>query len=147
MLIAKLKEDQLSARKGRLTVQASLLTTIIGEAEMVGKNAGNRAPTDDEVTSVLKKFEKNLKENERIYGERNMQDELLATQKELLIVRLYLPKKIDDAQIKADIETIVARLGLAMEQKSMGAIVKELRGKYGVQFDGDQVSTVFRGML
>lgn len=147
MLIAKLKEDQLTARKARLAVQASLLTTIIGEAEMVGKNAGNRAPTDDEVTSVLKKFEKNLMENERIFTERNMQDELTGAQRELLIVRLYLPKKIDDAQIKADIEDVVARLSLALEQKSMGAIVKELRGKYGVQFDGGQVSAVFKAML
>ena len=53
MLIENLKEDQLIARKNRDQIKATLLTTLIGEAEMVGKNTGNRSPFDEEVVSVF----------------------------------------------------------------------------------------------
>ena len=62
MLIEKIKHDQLVARKNRSTVESTLLTTLIGEADMVGKNNGNRDPFDEEVISVVKKFLKGVNE-------------------------------------------------------------------------------------
>lgn len=44
MLIVKIKHDQLVARKNRDQIESTLLTTLIGEADMVGKNNGNRDP-------------------------------------------------------------------------------------------------------
>ena len=60
-LIIEIKSAQLAARKARDSFTASSLTTLIGEAEMVGKNAG-REVTDAEVVAVLKKFVKNIDE-------------------------------------------------------------------------------------
>ena len=37
MLIDLIKKDQLQARKNKESVAVSLLTTLIGDAEMVGK--------------------------------------------------------------------------------------------------------------
>ena len=38
-LLAQLKKDSMLARKAADSVRATLLSTLIGEAEMVGKNA------------------------------------------------------------------------------------------------------------
>jgi len=46
-----IKTAQLNARKNKVASVASLLTTVIGEAEMVGKNA-NREVTEAEVIKV-----------------------------------------------------------------------------------------------
>lgn len=62
MLIVKIKHDQLVARKNRDQIESTLLTTLIGEADMVGKNNGNRDPFDEEVISVVKKFLKGVNE-------------------------------------------------------------------------------------
>ena len=54
--LQEIKAAQLTARKERNTFKASLLTTLIGEAEMVGKSAGNRPSTDEEVLQVLNMY-------------------------------------------------------------------------------------------
>ena len=59
-LIQTIKTAQVAARKAR-DPSASLLTTLIGEAEMVGKNAG-REVTDQEVVATIKKFIKGIDE-------------------------------------------------------------------------------------
>jgi len=147
MIITQIKAAQLDARKARLPETTALLTTMIGECEMAGKNAGNRAPTDAEVLAVLKKFESNMVENLNIYKARGMNEQVLVVQKELDTVRLYLPAKLTDYTVGQDMIQIIHEKALPREQKSMGVIVKELRAKYGDQFDGGQVSRLFKEML
>lgn len=143
--LQEIKASQLDARKNKFTSVASLLTTIIGEAEMVGKNAGNREPSDAEVLQVLKKFEKGMTET---LGYLKSDDPRIAdVEGELRIVRCFLPAKMTDLQVQKDIGTVMQQSNLAKEQKSLGVITKELRAKYGDQFDGQQVSTIFKAML
>lgn len=145
--IDEIKEAQLVARKARDTFTATLLTTVIGEAEMVGKTIGNRTSTDEEVISVLRKFEKNINENIKIFTDRTMLDECVLAICERDIIQRFLPVKITNLQVQKDIGTLIYNLNLAKEQKSLGIIVKELKTKYGNQFDGQQVSSVFKGMM
>jgi hypothetical protein len=56
----QIKAKQIAARKSG-SADAGLLTTLLGEAAMVGKNAG-RETTDQEVVAVVKKFVKNIDE-------------------------------------------------------------------------------------
>jgi len=154
MLIDTIKATQLLSRKLKETDKASLLTTIIGESEMAGKNAGNRAPTDSEVIQVLKKFEKNQIENIALYN-KNMKPENVAatdllkfkSEFELNIIRKFLPSKILDLEVQKDIAVIMENMSLLKEQKSLGIITKELKVKYGDSFDGQQISSLFKEML
>jgi len=143
--LQEIKTAQLDARKNKFTSIASLLTTVIGEAEMVGKNA-NREVTEAEVIQVLKKFEKGMVET---LGYLHSTDKVRIenVQGELKIIRCFLPEKISDGQVFDDIKFIVGAKGLALEQKSLGVITKSLKEKYGEQFDGQQVSSQFKLML
>ena len=69
MLIEKIKEDSLRARKDRNTWKANLLTTLYAEASMIGKNKGNRVSTDEETTAVITKFLKNAQETKTVLTE------------------------------------------------------------------------------
>ena len=143
-----IKTAQLNARKNKVASVASLLTTVIGEAEMVGKNA-NREVTETEVIQVLKRFEKGMTETIRflIVAGIDNQDKIAMIEGELKIIRTFLPEKISDGQVLDDIRSIIGAEGLALEQKSLGVITTLLRGKYGEQFDGQQVSTQFKSIL
>lgn len=147
--IQDIKAAQLEARKADVKdyTTISLLTTIIGEAEVIGKNAGNRESTDAEVIQVLKKFEKNQMENLKIFTERQVSAAIEVAVFELEIIRKFLPAKISDGQIIDDIKFIIGAKGLAFEQKSLGVITKSLKEKYGDQFDGQQISTLFKTFL
>lgn len=67
-LIEQIKAKNLEARKAKLTAVVNVLTPLIGEAEMVGKNAGHPV-TDAEVVQMIKKFIKNLDETITALGD------------------------------------------------------------------------------
>jgi uncharacterized protein len=54
-MMDKLRADLLTARKERSDM-TGLLTALVGEAAMIGKNNGNRETTDEEVLRIVKKF-------------------------------------------------------------------------------------------
>jgi hypothetical protein len=145
--LQKIKESQLKARKEKDSTASSLLTTIIGEAEMIGKSAGNRETTEEEVIQVLRKFEKNQVENQRIYIDKRLPEAVAIAETEIGIIRQFLPTKLTDLQVQKDIGTLMTNHLLPKEQKSLGIIIKELKTKYGSQFDGQQVSTQFKQIL
>lgn len=133
-LIQRIKRDQVEARMNRDTIRANLLTTLIGEAEMVGKNAGNRESTDSEVAAVIKKFVKNAQETLTALQARGGFNEVVAV--EISILESYLPKQLTES----DLRGIAGNSGCA----GMPDFMKYLKDNYAGQYDGKLASTVAR---
>ena len=135
-LLAQLKKDSLLARKAADSVRATLLSTLIAEAEMVGKNAGNRESSDDEVQQTIRKF---LKNNQEAVAVIKDADRLAVLAQESAILTSYLPPMASEAEVKAFIADTVA--GLAdRSPKQMGAVMSALKGKFGTSFDAKQAN-------
>jgi len=142
-LLAQLKKDALVARKNAAAVRATLLSTLIAEAEMVGKNAGNRESTDDEVQATLRKFLKNNQEALAVIKDETRRA-ILAD--EAAILAEYLPPMATEADVKAFIAETVA--GLAdRSPKSMGAVMGALKTRFGTGFDAKQANAWVREAL
>lgn len=142
-LLAQLKKDALVARKNAATVRATLLSTLIAEAEMVGKNAGNRESTDDEVQATLRKFLKNNQEALAVIKD-EARRAVLAD--EAAILAGYLPPMATEADVKAFIAETVA--GLAdRSPKSMGTVMGALKTRFGTGFDAKQANAWVREAL
>lgn len=142
-LMDQIKADQVSARKQKMTAVASLLTTLIGEAEMVGKNAGNRAPTDAEVQAVIKKFIKNLDETIAVLGDADPRT--LAALGEKSTLEKYLPQQMTEAELRMAIEAIVAGLqGSGTDNPKMGDVMKFLKLRFDGRYDGKLASTLIK---
>lgn len=130
-LFEKIKADQLHARKNRDTVGAALLTTLISETEMVGKNSGNRAPTDEETVAVVKKFIKNVDETVSALQKQNQSVDVPV--KEKAILQQYLPKQLNEIEIEEIAENFA----------TMGEFMKHMKIYHNGQYDGKLASTVF----
>lgn len=142
-LLSQLKKDALLARKSSSAVRATLLTTLIAEAEMVGKNAGNRESSDDEVQGTIRKF---LKNNQEALAVIKDEQRRTALQEEAAILGEYLPPMATEADVKALIAETVA--GLAdRSPKSMGAVMAALKAKFGNGFDARQANAWVREAL
>lgn len=127
-LMNQIKEKQIAARKAGSS-DASLLTTLLGEAAMVGKNA-NRETTDQEVVAVVKKFIKNIDETITALQARNQPfDQFVA---ERAILEKFLPLQL----------TELALQHIADKQKSMPEFMKFLKEHHVGQYDGKLASTV-----
>lgn len=142
-LINDIKFAQVLARKNRHAQAAATLTTLIGEAEMVGKNAGNRDVTDQEVVAVIKKFIKGV--DEMISLVKNPQaNEDLQAEKRLL--EQYLPKQLTSDQLLVIITDISNELN-AHTLREMGKIMKVLKERFDGQYDGAVASTLIKSIL
>ena len=142
-LLAQLKKDSMLARKAADGMRATLLSTLIGEAEMVGKNAGNRESTDDEVQQTIRKF---LKNNQEALGVIKDEERRATLEQESAILSAYLPPLASDAEVKAFIATTVATLA-ERGPKQMGVVMAALKAKYGSDFDAKQASAWIKDAL
>ena len=142
-LLAQLKNDSLLARKAADRVRATLLSTLIGEAEMVGKNAANRESTDEEVQQTIRKF---LKNNQEALGVIKDEERRAVLEQESAILTAYLPPLASDAEVQAFIAAIVATLA-ERSPKQMGVVMGALKARYGSDFDAKQASVWIKDAL
>lgn len=127
-LMEQIKIKQIAARKAGMP-EASLYTTLLGEAAMVGKNAG-RETTDQEVVAVVKKFIKNIDETIDALMQRGQNTHAYMTERSLL--DQFLPQQLSETQLRY----------MATEQSNMPQFMKFLKDNYAGQYDGKLASTV-----
>jgi uncharacterized protein YqeY len=127
-LMIEIKEKQIAARKAG-TGEASLLTTLLGEAAMVGKNAG-RETTDQEVVAVVKKFIKNIDETITALQTRNQLFTQYAVEREIL--EQFLPQQLTESTL----------FEVAKSQPDMPTFMKHLKENFAGQYDGKIASMI-----
>lgn len=139
-LLEQIKKDQITARKAKNGLAGTLLTTLIGEAEMIGKNAG-RSVTDDEVKAVIKKFVKGMDETLGFLGDSNA--EATATvNAEKAILKPYLPEQMSEKELADAIELIIDDVGL-----NLGKVMGALKAKYLGKYDGTLASNIAKSII
>lgn len=139
-LLEQIKSDQLQARILADKPKASILTTLIGESEMVGKNDGNRDTTDQEVIATIKKFIKNIDETIAVAGP----TETLVAEKDAL--QLYLPRQLTEPELRVTIGNIIVTQGLS-GSKAMGQLMGELKKNHAGSYDGGLASKLAKELL
>lgn len=100
MLKEKISADYMSAFKAKNTVAKNLLSVIKGEIQTIEKNTGVETLSDAEVTKILNKTVKSLKETQTKFPSPQ-------TAEELLIVESYLPKQMSETEIVTRIQELV----------------------------------------
>lgn len=113
LLKEKINADFMKAFKEKNTEVKSLLGTLKGEIQTAEKNQMVENLLDEEVTKILNKFAKNLKETIRIANDEK-------SKKELEIIESYLPKMLSVEEIQSKVDALVAS-GV----KNIGQIMKE----------------------
>ena len=100
MLKEKISADYMSAFKAKNTVAKNLLSVIKGEIQTIEKNTGVETLSDAEVTKILNKTVKSLKETQSKFPSPQ-------TAEELFIVESYLPKQMSETEIVTKIQELV----------------------------------------
>ena len=145
MLIEKIKVDQIAARKAYDGAKALLLTTLLGEANAVGKNNGNREPTDAEVVAIIKKFVKNMDETIgylESYTDAKAADAKVTVLLEKDILSAYLPKQMNTQETEDALKAAIAAVG-----SNMGKVMGYMKANYEGQYDGKLASMIVKTLL
>ncbi len=109
----KINADFMTAFKSKNMVAKSILSVVKGEIQTVEKNIGSDNLSDAEVTKILTKTVKSLKETITLSNDEK-------SKLELAVIEVYLPKQMSKEEVTAKVTELV-NSGITQ----IGAIMKE----------------------
>jgi len=127
----KINADYMLAFKSRNVVAKNLLSVIKGEVELMEKNQMVETLSDEEIIKILNKSVKSLKETNASFPSAQ-------TAEELLIVESYLPKQMNEEEIKLHIKDLI--------NNGAGNIAEIMRAFASMPADRKLVSSIYQSM-
>ena len=127
----KISADFITALKSKDAVAKSILSVVKGEIQTVEKNIGSDSLSDFEVTKILNKTVKSLKETISMANDEK-------SKLELAIVEVYLPKQMSKEEVTAKVNELVSSgitqisaimkefSTLPVDKKMVSEVVKEV---------------------
>jgi len=142
-ILTQVRQDRLQARKSRDTIAVNVLTTLVGEAEAIGKNAGNRETTDLGVIAIVKKFMKNMDETISVVKH---PETLADLRRERSIIEKYLLTQLGAAELREHLVALASEVN-AVTLRDVGKVMKVLKERFDGQYDGANASTLIKEIL
>lgn len=127
----KINADYMTAFKAKDAVSKKLLSVIKGEIQTIEKNVGVDSLSDEEVTKILNKTVKSLKETLQAFDSTD-------ARLELEIVEAYLPKQLSKDEIVSKVTELkvagITNIGqimkefasLPVDRKLVSEVIKEV---------------------
>ena len=149
-LYKKINSDMTAAMKAGNPDLLSTLRFLVSELRRVETDkyppsVGGQM-TDEDVVNVLQKSVKQHKESIEMFEKGNRADLVEKEKKELEVVNSYLPKQMDEEEIRALVEEAISDTGaktMADIWMVMGAVMPQVKGKA----DGGTVSGIVKELL
>lgn len=137
-----IKTAQKSGDEMRLNT-LRMLSAQIHNREIEKFGSGDKSPlTDAEVIQVIQKEVKKRKEAAELFAKGGRKDMAEKEERELAILRGYLPPSATRAEMERAVEE-----AMADGAKDMGSIMKSARAKLAGQVDGKELSEVVKAKL
>lgn len=102
--------------------------------------------TEADELKLLQKLAKQRKDSIDIFRQQNRADLAVKEEEELAVIERYLPKQMDEAELRTVLQGIIASVGASSPAdmgKVMGAATKQLAGKA----DGKIISALVKELL
>jgi uncharacterized protein YqeY len=145
----RLSEEVKTAMKGGDKARLStlrLMQAAIKDRDIANRGAGKDAAGDDEIAQLLAKMVKQREDSAKAYDDGNRPELAAKEREEIVVIRDFMPKQLDQAETEAAIRAAIAETGAA-GVKDMGKVMAALRGKYAGQMDFGKASGLIKGLL
>jgi uncharacterized protein len=102
--------------------------------------------TEDAAMKALQKEVKKRKESAEIYTTQNRKDLADVELFQAGVIEAYLPKQMDEAELKAEIQKLISELG-ASSPADMGKVMGAATKKFAGKADGKIISAIVKDLL
>ena len=138
MTLAEFKKEKIVAMKQKNADKVAALNNVISKLMLVEieLRAAGKEMTDADVVKVLQKVDKELSEERDGFIKANRPEKVDELTRYIAIIADYLPKLMSADEIKAVI--------LALDDKSVPAVMKHFKTEYAGKCDMKTVNEVLR---
>jgi len=138
-----------TAQKAREADRVSalrLMRAAIQANDIAGRGEGRKEAGDAEILQILAKMVKQREESATAF-EAGKRPELAAKERaEIEIIREFMPRQMDDAEIRAAAQAAIGDTGAA-GMRDMGKVIGRLKEQYAGQMDFSRASGIVKGLL
>ncbi len=145
----RLSDEVKTAMKGGDKARLStlrLMQAAIKDRDIANRGAGKGAASDDEIAQLLAKMVKQREDSAKAFDDGNRPELAAKEREEIVVIRGFMPKQLDQAETEAAIRAAIAETGAA-GVKDMGKVMAALREKYAGQMDFGKASGLIKGLL
>jgi uncharacterized protein len=142
-IMAEMKEAMKAKNEAALRGLRAIKAEIIKAKTEPG--AGGDISAEKEI-GMLQKMMKQRRDSLHIYQQQNRKDLAQKEQEEMAIIERFLPRQLDEEELKAELQQVIAETGASSPAdlgKVMGVATKKLAGKA----DGKKISALAKELL
>lgn len=144
-LIGKLNDDMKQAMKEKDKLKLSVIRMVKSSVQNEEINQGKEL-TDDQVLALLNRELKQRRDSLQEFEKAGRDDLAEQNRAEIEVLFLYLPKQLDEAEIRQIVQETIEQVGAASKKdlgKVMGALMPKVKGKA----DGNLVNKIVQELL
>lgn len=145
MLSECINKDFIAAYKAKEEVKVAVLRLLKTAIKNASVEFG-REPDDAEVLDIVLKQAKQRRESIEQYSKAGRDDLADRETAELAVLEGYLPQRLSDEELSAEIDALVAETG-AEGMKDMGRVMKLLNERFKGRIDGRAASEAVKAKL
>jgi len=123
-----------------------LINAALKDKDIEIRVAGTGEVSDADVLTVMQKMLKQREESSKTYRDNDRPELADKEDREIAIIKRYMPKQIEGAELEAIIDEAVKESG-AESQKDMGKVMGILKSKYAGQINMGAVGGIVKGKL
>lgn len=142
----KITQDYVQAMKARDPFTSSVLSFLRAQIKNVKVDKRLETLPDGDVISVIKSQAKQRQDSISQFKAGHRTDLAQKEEKELVILKNYLPPEMPTEKLQNIIEEAVAASGAA-SMKDMGRVMKDVLGRVGGQADNQTISALVKERL
>lgn len=140
-----LKKAMIEKDKLRLST-LRLVNAAIQDLDIARRGDGKPAAEDSDVQALLAKMIKQRDESAKLYDQGSRPELAEIERNEIAIIREFLPRQLDSAEMQAAIKTAIAATG-AESLRDMGKVMAQLKEQYMGQMDFSAASAIIKEQL
>jgi len=146
MFEERILNDYKEAMKSRDSIKSSVLSMLRADFINTALSKKKNSLDDNEAITVVRKQVKQRQDSIEQFTKGGRMDLADKENRELEILRSYLPKELSADQIKSIIEKAIASVG-AVGMKDMGKVMKEVTAEIAGKADSKTVSDLVKDRL
>jgi uncharacterized protein len=139
-------KEAMKAGDKRRVATLRMVTAALKDRDIEARGQGKGPLTDDDILGLLQKMVKQRQESLGIYEQAGRTELADQEREEIEIIRSFMPKQMDDAEVAAAIKTVMAETG-AQSVKDMGKVMAVMKERYAGQMDFAKASGTVKGLL
>ena len=114
--------------------------------EEVAQNKRDEGLDDSAIEQIIAREVKKRNESIKLYEQGDRADLAESEQKEIDVIKVYLPEQLGEAEVRSIVEAAVQQLG-ANGMSDMGKVIGVVKAKVGNSADGSLVATLVKEAL